>query len=164
MAQQVRVLCVLAVDPHPQSSSQLSPVTPGPGIQCPPPASMDTAHMVHTHTSCRAFVCIKTKPPLIMVMKIKSHRGSCDVSQCAPAYSPSVHPFTVHCNESLVWFKASAALSGSSRGLLSVILLLCCVMEVLQLWTCRTGPFKCSRRSDVGMDQLKNLDLGLAGG
>lgn len=163
MAQQVRVLCVLAVDPHPQSSSHclLSLQVQG---SSPPPTSMDTAHMVRTHTSWRAFVCIKTKPPLIVVMKIKSHHGSCDVSQCAPAYSPSVHPFTVHCNESLVWFKASAALSGSSRGLLSVTLLLCCVMEVLQLWTCRTGPFPCSRRSEVGMDQLKNLDLGLAGG
>lgn len=37
-------------------------------------------------------------------------------------------------------------------------------MEILQLWICRTGPFMCSSSSrwvDVGVGQLKNLELAL---
>ena len=43
------------------------------------------------------------------------------------------------------------------------ILLLLSVMETLQLWICRTSPFMGSSLDgvDVGVDQLKALDLGL---
>jgi hypothetical protein len=45
-----------------------------------------------------------------------------------------------HCHESLVWFEASGFCynTGSSLGLLSDAVLLPCVMELLQLWVCRT--------------------------
>ena len=83
-----------------------------------------------------------------------------------------LHPFVhtsllanVHCNESLVWFEASGFCytinTGSSLGLLSDILLLPCVMEILQLWICRTSPFMhhmlyhCISGGDVGIGQLK---------
>ena len=39
-------------------------------------------------------------------------------------------------------------------------------MEILQLWTYRTGPFMCSQfidMVDVGVGQFKALDLGLRG-
>ena len=62
-------------------------------------------------------------------------RSGCGVSQWVPQY---IHSFAqtallanVHCNESLVWFKASGFCytinTGSSLGLLSDILLLPCV-------------------------------------
>ena len=55
----------------------------------------------------------------------------------------------VHFNE--VWFEASgfyyAISTGSSMRLLSVALLLLCVIEILQLWFCRTGPFTHSSHS-----------------
>ena len=57
---------------------------------------------------------------------------------------PRVYP-SVHFSESLVWLEISGFCDtiniGSSLGLLPVILLLPCVMEVLQLWNSRTGPF-----------------------
>jgi hypothetical protein len=74
---------------------------------------------------------------------------------------PTVHPFVhtsllvnVQCDESLVWFKASGSCytisTGSSLGFLSDILSLPYVMEILQLWICRTGPFMHSRSSRLG--------------
>ena len=48
----------------------------------------------------------------------------------------------------------------SSSGLLPVILLLLCVMEVLQLWSRRTGPF--TDWGDLGVGQFRVLDLSLA--
>jgi len=51
-------------------------------------------------------------------------------------------------------------------GDFSDILLLPCVMEVLQLWICRTCPFMSSSRSDgvdVGVGQIRALVLGLGG-
>lgn len=66
---------------------------------------------------------------------------------CPTVYS-SVHASSlakVHCNEPLVWFEASVFSDtikiGFSPRLLLVILLLSCVMEILQLWVYRTGPF-----------------------
>jgi hypothetical protein len=51
-----------------------------------------------------------------------------------------------HCNESLVWFQVSGFCDtiniGSSSALLPIILLLQRVMEILRLWTSKTGPFK----------------------
>jgi hypothetical protein len=51
----------------------------------------------------------------------------------------------VHCNESLVWFEVSGFYDTinieSSLGLLLVHLLLLCIMEILQIWNNRTGPF-----------------------
>ena len=74
----------------------------------------------------------------------------------------------VYYNESLIWFEASGFCSvintGSSARLLLNILLLTTYVEILQLWTCRTGPFTCSSSSyihEIGMDQFKALDLGL---
>ena len=70
----------------------------------------------------------------------------------------------------MVWFQASGFCytinTGSSPELFLDILPLPCVMELLQLWFCRTLPFKCSNSSQVGVDgmgQLKALDLGLGG-
>jgi hypothetical protein len=49
---------------------------------------------------------------------------------------------TIHCNESLVWVKASGFCytvnTRSSPSLFLNIVLLPCVMELLQLWICRT--------------------------
>lgn len=73
-----------------------------------------------------------------------------------------------HCNDSLVWFEASGFYhtisTGSSLRLLSdIILMLPCVMEILQLQFCRTRPLyslqKFTDRLDVGVDQVKILDL-----
>lgn len=51
----------------------------------------------------------------------------------------------VHCNESLVWFEVfgfcDTITIGNSSGILLVILLLSCVMEILRLWISRTGTF-----------------------
>lgn len=77
----------------------------------------------------------------------------------------------MHCNDSLVWFEAFGICyniySESSQGPFSNILLLPCVMEILKLWFCRTGPIYAQQqfidRIDGGMDQLKALDLGLGG-
>jgi hypothetical protein len=62
---------------------------------------------------------------------------------------PSVHTSSLangHCSESLVWLEISGFCDSiniwSSSGLLLVILLLPCVMEILQLWNSRTGPFR----------------------
>ena len=69
-----------------------------------------------------------------------------------------------HYIESLVSFEASAfCYSGSFSGFLSDILLLPCVMEILQLWISRIGPFMGSRSSSNGVGQLRALDLGLGG-
>jgi hypothetical protein len=50
---------------------------------------------------------------------------------------------SVHCHESLIWFKASGFSyiihTGSSLGLLLVNLFLPCAMEILRFWSCRTG-------------------------
>ena len=56
--------------------------------------------------------------------------------------------------------------TGSSQELLYDILFLPCVMEILQLWICRTGHYVFQPiigEVDVGVDQLKALDLGLRG-
>jgi hypothetical protein len=78
--------------------------------------------------------------------------GSCSVSQCViMCHSVSYWmPFcpvllvNVHCNESLVWFKASSFCytinTGSSPGLLSDILMWPCVMEILQFGCIRPVP------------------------
>jgi len=61
--------------------------------------------------------------------------------------SLSPHIFTCQCSlhESLVWFEVSGFSDtiniGSLLGLLLVILLLPSVMEILQFWISRTGPF-----------------------
>jgi hypothetical protein len=53
----------------------------------------------------------------------------------------------VHCNEFLVWFKASGFCYtiniGSSLGLLLDILLLPCIMEILQLWIFSPSSLTC---------------------
>ena len=71
-----------------------------------------------------------------------------------PTVYLSVHTSSlanVHCSESLVLFEISgvchAIHTGSSSGLLPVILLLPCVMEILQLWNSRTGPVTHLNRS-----------------
>jgi hypothetical protein len=75
----------------------------------------------------------------------------------------------VHCSEALAWLEASGFCytinTGSSPGLLSDILLLPCVMESLQLWFCRAGPFQqVTDGVDLRVGQLKAPDLGLGGG
>jgi len=75
----------------------------------------------------------------------------------------------VCCNKSLVWFKASGFCytinTGSSLGPLSHILFLPCIIEILQFWS--AGTFHALQqlidRVDVGVGQLKALDLGLVG-
>ena len=61
-----------------------------------------------------------------------------------PTVYPSVYT-SLLANESLVWFKFSGFRdtinTGCSPGLLLDILLLPCVMEILQLWVSRAGPF-----------------------
>ena len=82
------------------------------------------------------------------------------MSQCVPQYT---HPFVhtsllanVHYSQSLVWFEASSFCDinniVSSPGLLLVNLLLRRVMEVLQLWFNRTGPFFVSLRFTDDID------------
>ena len=72
----------------------------------------------------------------------------------------TVYPFAqrafhanVCCNEALVQFEVSGFCytinTGSLLGLLSDILLLPCVMEILQLRICNTGPFVCSNSSQT---------------
>lgn len=55
---------------------------------------------------------------------------------------------------------------GFLLGLLLVIVLFPCVMENLQLWINRTGLFTCPNHvhdTDLGVGQLRVLDLGLVG-
>jgi hypothetical protein len=94
------------------------------------------------------------------------------LSWCVPEYNLCPHFFTSrYCNESLVWFEASGFCyiidTESSPGLLSDILSLPCVMEILQLWICRLGLLSCAlavhNGVDIGVGQLKALDLGLGG-
>ena len=66
------------------------------------------------------------------------------------------------------WFKPLASATDqyrSSLGLLWGTLSLPCVMDILQLWLCKTGPLHVLQqfivRVDVGVGQLKALDLGL---
>ena len=73
-----------------------------------------------------------------------------------------------HCNESLICFEASGFCytinTGPSQRLLSDILLLPYVMEILQLWICRTGPSHAPAVHRWGRcwgGQLKALDLDL---
>ena len=75
------------------------------------------------------------------------------VTVCPTVY-PSVHtssPANVHCDELLVWLEVSGFCDtiniASSLGILPVILLLLCVMEILQLWNSRTDPFTCFNHS-----------------
>lgn len=69
------------------------------------------------------------------------------MSQCVPQSTPlPTHLLSnVHCNELLLWFEVSGFCDsiniGSSLGLLPVILLLPCVMEILPLWISRAGHF-----------------------
>lgn len=89
---------------------------------------------------------------------------------------PTVYPFPhislpaiVHCNESLVWFAGLWLLLYCkywipTRGILPDNLLLLCITEILQLWICK--PFYALQtfidRVDVGVCQIKALDLGLS--
>jgi hypothetical protein len=88
-----------------------------------------------------------------------------------------VYPFAqiallanIHCNESLVWFKASGFCytinTGSSLGLLCDILLLPCVMEILQLGSVGQAPLCAPTVYWWGRcwsGQAQTLDLGLGG-
>jgi len=93
------------------------------------------------------------------------------VSQCAPlCILLSTRLGNVHCNESLVWFELSGVCDtihiGSSLGFLLVIRLLPCVVEILQFQFGKSGHFtcvKCADDIDLGVGQLKSLDLGLGG-
>jgi len=74
--------------------------------------------------------------------------------QCLAVYS-SVQTFSlanVHCNESSVWPKIPGFCDTinivSSLALFWVILSLPCVVEILQTWVSRTGPFTCPSYSD----------------
>jgi len=59
----------------------------------------------------------------------------------------------VHCNESLVWFKASGFCYTINTGSsLRLLLESCCcpvVMEVLPFWICKTGPFTWTSTSKI---------------
>lgn len=68
------------------------------------------------------------------------------MSQCVPKYIPlSTHLHLQMFIEMSHWFKVFGFCDTlnveSSLELLTVILLLPCVMEILQLWISRTGPF-----------------------
>ena len=70
------------------------------------------------------------------------------MSQCVSQYKLLSTHFSLlnfHCNNSLVWFEVSGSSNtinaAFSPGFLPVVLLLPCVMEILQLWISRTGPF-----------------------
>lgn len=76
----------------------------------------------------------------------------------------------VHCNEALVWFEVSGYCdtinTSSSLGLLLVILLLPCVMEILQFWLSRTNPFSwpnSSQMMNFVVGQLKAWVVGSLG-
>lgn len=60
-----------------------------------------------------------------------------------------------------------AVSTGSSVGLLLDMLLLPSVMETLQLWIHRTGPFHMFQQfidgADIGVGQLRALSLDLGG-
>ena len=74
----------------------------------------------------------------------------------------------VHFNESLGWFKVLGFWHNintePSQRHLSNILLLSRIMVILQLWFCSTNPLHTFQKFidglDVGVDQLKALDLG----
>jgi hypothetical protein len=94
----------------------------------------------------------KTKQKTKQKITPPSKQSRENISLCdAVCHSVSiVYPFVhtsllvnVNCNESLVWFELFCDTINieSSLGLLPVILLLPCVMEVLQLQNGRTGPF-----------------------
>lgn len=63
------------------------------------------------------------------------------------------HIFSCRWTLQLVWFEVSAFCetinTGSSPGLLLLILLLFYVMEILHLWISRTGPFMYLNRLQV---------------
>ena len=71
---------------------------------------------------------------------------------------------SVHCRVSLVWLEASGFYytinAGPSLKLLLDILLLPFVVQTLQFWVCRTSPFTCSSRSQVGWDD--RVDAGVS--
>ena len=87
-----------------------------------------------------------------------THRHICEscIHQCPTAYLFVLTSLliNVHCNESLVWFKASGFYDtiniGSSLELLFDILLVPFVTKILQLWICKTSPFTCSSSSLIG--------------
>lgn len=72
----------------------------------------------------------------LSVEAIAHHRVSYSLPFCPHIFFLA----KVHRNESLVWFEVSGFKTGSSPGLLSIILLLPRVMETLPLWICRTCP------------------------
>lgn len=78
----------------------------------------------------------------------------CGVSCSIFFFSRATLLFNVHCNESLVYFKASdfwyTLNTGLSPKLLLSILLLPQVKEILSLSFCRSNPFTCFSRSQVG--------------
>ena len=80
------------------------------------------------------------------------------VCQCIPQYIPL--STDLHCTETLVWIKISGFCDivniGSSLGLLPVILLSPCVVEILQLWISRTGP--CMHPNSLQMIQIWGWD------
>jgi hypothetical protein len=51
----------------------------------------------------------------------------------------------IECNDLEIWYEASGFCYyikiGTLRGLVLNIQVLPCVMEILQLWVCMTGPF-----------------------
>ena len=70
------------------------------------------------------------------------------MSQCVPQYIPlstHLHLANIPRHESLAWFEIFCFCDiihiRSSSGLLPVILLLPCVMEIVQLWISSTGLF-----------------------
>jgi hypothetical protein len=75
-------------------------------------------------------------PPLHRIFLCHSGIGSCSVSHSRPAY-PTTLCVNVHCNESLVWLKASLDPCWYSW-------IYCCCpeknMEILQLFPAGSGP------------------------
>lgn len=83
--------------------------------------------------------------------------------------SHALNPLSTHCEKSLLGLEASgfcytADAGGPSLGLFLDILLLPCVMEILTLWVCESGPFTCPSKSQtewmLGASQVITLVLG----
>ena len=95
----------------------------------------------------------------------KLHYITVCLSVCPSVHTPSLA--NVYCIESLDWLEVTPSVLDPHWDS-SQFLLLSCVMEILQLWISRTGPFRVSQPftddTDFEVGQHKALDLARGGG
>jgi hypothetical protein len=103
------------------------------------PSPMSTLHPCNLHPQNKTHLKQRTK---------QRKHGSCSVSQCIPQ---SIHLSThlhLHMFIAVSWWSGSRSLASDSydtinigSSLEGISMLFCCIMEILQPWDSRTGPF-----------------------